>query len=327
MNSARSGWSAHVALLMLLSASGVAATWVHGKDAWEGVVWGCERLGWYQRVCLPFTKTGKGPLTVNFGVYDPDSRFLQEQTLALEHFFLRWDQYRPGDLTPLLRSAQGRRRWPLLTIEPWPDATVTPVASTLLQDVEAGRYDRTLQEICTEINAFRSPVFLRWGHEMEHLNGRYPWATNDAEAYQRAYRHVVTAGRRYVDNVFYIWSPAGDRGLERYWPGREYVDYVGLSLYALRGPDDNSLHPFDSIFAEKYGRVEGYARPIVIAELGVRGSPGDQRKWMQAAFEAMPKYRLLKSAVYFNAKDTAGAWDLRYGTPDWHIDPEVFRRK
>jgi cellulose synthase (UDP-forming) len=162
---------------------------------------------------------------------------------------------------------------------------------------------------------------------MEHLNGRYPWATDDAEAYQRAYRHVVTTGRRYADNVFYVWSPAGNRGLERYWPGREYVDYVGLSLYALRGPDDPTLPPFDRILAEKYGRVEGYARPIVIAELGVSGGQSDQRKWMQAALEAMPKYPLLKSAVYFNAKDTAGAWDSRYGVPDWHIDPDVFRRE
>ena len=71
--------------------------------------------------------------------------------------------------------------------------------------------------------------------------------------------------------------------------------------------------------------MEGYTKPIMIAELGVNGSQGDQQKWVQAAFEVMPRCRLLKIAVYFNAKDAGGVWGARSGIPDWHLDPEVLR--
>jgi len=42
------------------------------------------------------------------------------------------------------------------------------------------------------------------------------------------------------------------------------------------------------------------------------------------AFEEMGNFPLLKTAVYFNAVDSEGAWEEKYGVPDWHIDPGVF---
>src|ERR1700726_140484 len=49
------------------------------------------------------------------------------------------------------------------------------------------------------------------------------------------------------DNIAYVWSPAGDRELARYWPGEQYVDCVELSVLEFAGsyggvlPADNSL--------------------------------------------------------------------------------------
>jgi len=33
---------------------------------------------------------------------------------------------------------------------------------------------------------------------------------------------------------------------------------------------------------------------------------------------------LLRTVVYFNAKDHPGAWPDKYGVPNWTIDPTIF---
>src|SRR5437879_13844273 len=83
------------------------------------------------------------------------------------------------------------------------------------------------------ITDFRDAVYLRCGHEMENVTGRYPWAVRNAELYKNAYRHFVTACRLYTHNISYIWSPVGDNGCERYWPGPAFVDFVGLSVFGF----------------------------------------------------------------------------------------------
>jgi len=37
---------------------------------------------------------------------------------------------------------------------------------------------------------------------------------------------------------------------------------------------------------KKYGRVQGYRKPVIIAEMDVYGGPEYQRKWMSAAFSS-----------------------------------------
>ena len=52
--------------------------------------------------------------------------------------------------------------------------------AALLGDVAAGKYDQRIQAFALEISAFRAPVPLSWGHEMENVTGRYPWASHNA---------------------------------------------------------------------------------------------------------------------------------------------------
>ena len=80
---------------------------------------------------------------------------------------------------------------------------------------------------------------------------------------------------------------------------------------------------------EKYNRVARYGKPIVIAEGGVTGSKAYQLSWLSGALQDLRHYPLLRALIYFNAKDTPGAWGKGYSTPDWRISgcdlPEVFR--
>jgi cellulose synthase (UDP-forming) len=158
---------------------------------------------------------------------------------------------------------------------------------------------------------------------MENVTGRYPWASKNAALYREAYRHFVTASRLSAGNIGYVWSPVGDKGLERYWPGEQYVDYVGLSVFEFPAFDQAYYHQatrsFHDQMTEKYARVAKYQMPIVISECGVTGSKEYQLSWLSGALQDLGNYPLLKALIYFNAKDTPGAWGKEYATPDWRI--------
>ena len=112
------------------------------------------------------------------------------------------------------------------------------------------------------------------------------------------------------DNIAYVWSPAGDRDLARYWPGEQYVDCVGLSVLEFAGSDRGYYHQttrsFHDQMTEKYTRVTRYKKPVVITECGVTGSEEYQLSWLSGALQDLGHYPLLKALIYFNAEEVAG---------------------
>ena len=224
---------------------------------------------------------------INVGVYDPEGQCPQESGIAIEHVFVSWANYRPWTLLAQLALIQAKGRWPFVTIEPWCDRTITSLPSELLSDVVAGKYDRTIQQLAGEIAVFRGLVLLRWGHAMENVTGRYPWASHNAALYREAYRHFVSSCRLSANNIAYVWSPAGDSDLACYWPGEQYVDSVGLSLFESpafgQGSYHRARHSFHHQMTAKYARVALYAKPVVVAECGIIGNRQEQLSWLAEA--------------------------------------------
>src|SRR5580704_430973 len=56
---------------------------------------------------------------LNFGVYDPEGECRRADWIAIEHLFISWAAYRPGDLLRQLAVIGSKGRRPLITIEPW----------------------------------------------------------------------------------------------------------------------------------------------------------------------------------------------------------------
>ena len=163
---------------------------------------------------------------------------------------------------------------------------------------------------------------------MENVTGRYPWASKDAGNYVEAYRYFVNKCRGYYrQDVYYVWSPVGYPNMHYYWPGNEYVDFVGVSVFSFDEFELDyygKLKSFEELFLERYQQASKYSKSIIVAESGINGGRERQRKWILGAMEVFHKYPLLKSYIYFNSQDSPEAWGEKYGTPDWHIDPSVF---
>ena len=102
--------------------------------------------------------------------------------MSTRHFFRTW----------LLRGRVAASPWSRL--EPWSSGGMN--SANLLQDIVAGRYDTNIQWACTDIATYPGQVIVRWGHEMENLTGRYPWATSNSGPTSAAYITWSTSAAR-----------------------------------------------------------------------------------------------------------------------------------
>jgi len=212
--------------------------------------------------------------------------------------------------------ASTNNRLPMLTVEPWP--TNGRSSRTLLSDIARGKYDSEIEWFCGAVRDYARPVVIRWGHEMENITGRYPWATRDGEAFKAAYKYFVNRCRNLASNASYLWSPAGNKNLNEYWPGPQYVDYVGLTVYDYEAWENRYYghnRSFKENFEERYGRVKDYGLPIVIAEFGATGD--GRSEWINSALEEVRNYPLVKGILFFSAQDPVSWGPMP--APDWRI--------
>jgi cellulose synthase (UDP-forming) len=306
------------ALFFLAFAVIMSGTYLRFKPGVQAILW--------QRTMVPGKFSEAQPIKPPaLGVYDPEHKFAANDNMAIEHIFVDWSN---PDTTAYIRQsyedARRSNRWLMITVEPWTAKERLP--ERLLSDIGNGHYDMEIQTVCKTMAALDAPIFVRWGHEMEIPRGRYPWANNDPANYIRAYRRFVDGCRIQSSKFLYVWSPAGDSSLHAYFPGEHYTDFVGLSIYECPrcGVRPASGNPSAAeILKEEYQRVQRYRLPVMIAELGIDGDPDHRQAELQRLQETLMQYPLLKAVLYFNAKDTPGAWPVPY-VPDWRIEPQFF---
>lgn len=267
---------------------------------------------------------------VALGVYDPSRVFSGEDGIDIEHIFVYWQSLDLKDLKRRLAYAQKRGRAMIVTVEPYTKAANwRDGGERLFGDIVGGRFDPQIDTVCDAMSGFNGRLLVRWGHEMEDPTGRYPWARADSEGYKSAYRYFVDSCRRKVPAAAFIWSPKGEKNLARYYPGDAHVDYVGLAVWGLQAMDRDYFggqRDFPQTFREKYDRVAGFGKPVLIAELGVSGDAGYRRKWFGSLYDSISghsDFDLLEGVVYFNDKEPHH-WPMGYGAPDWRIETGWF---
>ena len=309
----------HYILTIVLCVLAVSGIIVRGHDAIGALSWG------WANTLLPITSELKHGHRVNYGVYDPDQHFSTAKGVAIEHVFLSWLSPDLGDvISSFFEETKKRNRWLMITIEPF---AMDGRGPELLNDIVAGAYDQKIDLVCRRIGFLQASVLVRWGHEMETTDVRYPWSGANAENYKASYSHFARRCRANAPKIYLVWSPKGAPGLAKYYPGRSFVDLVGLSLYNLPAFDLDhfgKVNTFWDAFMPKYNRVVSFDRPVMIAEMGVSGDPKYQADWMADFFRSVQNFPLLRTVVYFNAKDHPGAWANKYGIPNWTIEPTVF---
>lgn len=264
-----------------------------------------------------------GAGNVQFGVYDPDGTFANAKDVNIEHIYIPWRDSRLNSLHAADHYAAQRQRQLLITVEPWSWSSArNPSNSELLSGILAGAYDGEVRDVCSTAGSLASDVTLRWGHEMDMKNDRFPWSDWRPADYVAAYRHFVKLCRTYASHAKFMWSPRGEDGLQAYYPGSDYVDVIGLTILGLQKYDVDKYGRALS-FAESlrpaYDRVAGYGKPIVVAELGYSGDAAFNEEWATDTRKVGNEFPQLQAVIYFNEVEPH-PWPQPYGRPDWRID-------
>jgi cellulose synthase (UDP-forming) len=305
-----------------------------GYQSLQGILWGLNqgRIGYLldHVICrakgIDKCSVNYEKLTVNFGVYDPKGRMVKNPFIAIDHYFMNWNDlsYLLDNPNKLFTESKNRNRWIMLTIEPWHTNRIDE--KNLLKYIDEGKYDHQINRICSRIDKSSDPVFIRWGHEMENVTGRYPWATENPQNYIKAYNHFVQTCKAVTDNAYYVWSPVGNSNLNLYWPGDQNVDYIGISLFIhpeYEKRNTGYIRHFEQAFGKKYERVEHYNKPVLIAEFGITGDEKFTHIWWYNALKKIHKFNRLRTIVYFNDTDNPKAWE-GYKRPNWALKEHIF---
>jgi endoglucanase len=265
-----------------------------------------------------------GPLP--FGAYDPGGDFSDDPDLVIEHLFLPWEDVFLPSLQDADAYAVARNRALVVTIEPWTwTRNERNTAQDLREGIATGQYDQNMRDICGALGGLQSPVTVRWGHEMEVRDGQFIWSGWDPQEYIAAYRRMIDICRAEAPGISVMWSPLGEPGMEAYYPGDDYVDLVGLSVFGYQPYDQLNFdrdRSFEEILAPRYQRAAVYGKPVVVAELGYSGDADYVAAWENTVRQARPDMPQLVGVVYFNQREVY-SWPDNLGFPDWRVNERI----
>jgi cellulose synthase (UDP-forming) len=212
---------------------------------------------------------------------------------------------------------------PMITWEPWKRNTKKQ-PKRVLRQIANGKYDAYIRKWARDAVAYGRPMVLRLMHEM---NGTwYPWSPgvrgNTASEFKAAWRHIHDIfGAQGATNVswqFSVVAYAGDkpttrRGLNRYYPGSRYVDWVGISGFNWDLPKYGAYLSYEQVFRAPYNVMKTFKKPIIFSEVGTGVSATDRSPaWVRDALSTTTtRFPRVKAIVWFDARHAKRDFTLR----------------
>jgi len=180
--------------------------------------------------------------------------------------------------------------------------------------IAAGTYDLYLRGYAENVRDFGHAVVIGFGHEM---NGDwYSWGYGHVapKTFIAAWRHIVKVFRSEgADNVTWLWTVNQDRSgtgpVESWWPGANYVTWVGIDGYYIH-PSDT----FAKVFGRTIGQVKAFTdKPILLSETGVGPGAGKYIK-ISDLFDGIRQAKTL-GLVWFDESQQGGPY-----RQNWRIE-------
>jgi len=192
------------------------------------------------------------------------------------------------------------------------------------QSIIDGSFDDYFRDWAEDANAYGKTVILRYNQEM---NGTwFPWSPyaetgsnskryydlgNTPENFAQSWRHIYDIIKPIAPNVQFFWCPHASTlpnlaYTARFFPGAEYVDYIGFDQYQRTEM---------STMLDKYKKsVEGLRKlpipkntdgsskiPMIVGETGISAANPDRNKWVSEGYPAVYKnFPEIQAMLYFN---------------------------
>ncbi len=212
--------------------------------------------------------------------------------------FLDWDTTFPSSATATIGS---EKKTLLIFWEP----------TFGYDEILTGTYDNYLKQFAADAKTYGYPVLLVPFAEM-NLNQEawgYNKNGNTAQKFVAAWKHVhgffanaknVRFGLAYNNTSI---PDTKDNAMTNYYPGSEYVDYVGVDGFNFNEENESPTQLFDPIMQE----LERYHKPIYIFSTGAVAQ-NDKAAWITAFGEHIKNYKALQGWLWFNSNGRDGNW-------------------
>ena len=197
---------------------------------------------------------------------------------------------------------------PFVQIDPT-DASVAAIA--------AGTYDEYLRTYADRVRDFGHAVVIGFGHEMNAPWYSWGYGHTAPGTFVAAWRHVVTLFRdQGAQNVTWLWTLQADEPgtgpVRDWWPGAQYVTWVGIDGYYYR-PSDR----FATVFGKTIGQVRAFTgKPVLLSETAV-GPQACPFAEILDLFHGMAQYKTL-GLVWFDKPQHGGVYHQ-----DWRLEDNV----
>jgi hypothetical protein len=191
------------------------------------------------------------------------------------------------------------------------DFVVWEPYNTALAKIASGASDSYVQAFATAVRAANVPIALSFGHE---FNGNwYPWGTTGTTAkdFVAAWQHIhdifASVG---ATNVIWVWDPndiypVADVKLKPYYPGDDYVDWVGVTGYWTQdGPNT-----YGTLYLPTLDQIREFTqKPFIIAETAVQ-SGSNQDRSLRDLVMAVEDHSDIIGFVWYDF-DKGGDWRI-----------------
>lgn len=210
-----------------------------------------------------------------------------------------------------------------------------------------GDYDKVIKQYAAWAKTTNRPIYLRIGYEFDG-----PHNELEPKQYVKAYKRIVDIIRAEgVDNIAFVWhsyasAPYNNYPVSQWYPGDDYVDWVGISVFSHAyygsnfGPHCNAVLEF----------AKQHKKPVMIAESNpIYGIDNDNidawnkwfvnvftftynknikaisfinENWKQMAIEGISEW---KDARLYNNEQISKAWFLETNQDHYlKQSPELF---
>jgi hypothetical protein len=175
------------------------------------------------------------------------------------------------------------------------------------RDIVNGKADAMIGARAAAAAALPGQFFLDFAAEMNEEEG---WGGHDPALYIATWRHIHDIfAQRGATNAVWVWAPNntdsdGSPSALQYYPGSEYVDWVGIDGYNWGAAGfESDWETFDEVFGPMYDRLQALGKPIMIGETASAERGGRKSDWISDVLvQLQSRFANVRALVWFDVR-------------------------
>jgi cellulose synthase (UDP-forming) len=232
-----------------------------------------------------------------------------QNDIAIISFEVPWGKGEKNSLdTANINQVYKLHALPLLAWSLWQNDSLNHIAKDpdVMSRIIAGKYDDQLRSFATQVARLNKPVYISCNTAV--AQNKYPLFAQVAdkpENYIAAWKYVHDLFDEVgADKVIWIWTPWDSFIGSQYFPGNDYVDWLGLDLTKF-SKDKSSVNTnsFDSLY-RPFHKLPLFKSGLPVIVTATPGFTKDKEAWWNNAWENIDTaFNEIKSVIVYGEND------------------------